>query len=327
MVDAAGAVLEQYTWDPYGSPLYVDTYAAHEPNRIGHQGLFFDRLDAAATNPQLAAGGTGLYQNRNRTYSPGLGRFLQMDPNGTGLGVTVLGQSSLRWTPTITPLTADSLYQDGMSFYSYVDSSPTMRSDATGLFMTFIDAGMTGLDMALDAVGAMDEAYMGVGIKLSFELMINSAAFESALDVDWADDWSDGDHSYSKAGATGAVFAGARLARLKGKQWHHIATKEHGRFTGEFERMFKSAGMSLNDPANRMYMPHGGRHAWEYHEYVRRRLNGALEGVKGQKARAKVIRRELGGVRNILAARPGWLYDTVKGKPTGFRGTRLMRLR
>jgi hypothetical protein len=55
--------------------------------RVGHQGLFFDRLDAVATADPLVVGGRGIYQNRNRSYDPVLGRFLQRDPNGSGVPV------------------------------------------------------------------------------------------------------------------------------------------------------------------------------------------------------------------------------------------------
>jgi YD repeat-containing protein len=75
LVDADGDVLTRYVWDPYGQLLHRRIQTPQFHSRIGHQGLFFDRLDELATANQLAVGGRGLYQNRNRTYDPVLGRF------------------------------------------------------------------------------------------------------------------------------------------------------------------------------------------------------------------------------------------------------------
>ncbi|MCG8403786.1 MAG: hypothetical protein MI923_01180, partial [Phycisphaerales bacterium] len=70
-------VLAQYTYEPYGELVAVDSFGTHAINRIGHQGLFFDRFDGGIHDPVLAPGAAGLYYNRNRMYSPSMGRFIQ----------------------------------------------------------------------------------------------------------------------------------------------------------------------------------------------------------------------------------------------------------
>ena len=57
------------------------------PHAIGHQGLFFVRLDGDPADPPLEVGAKGLYYNRNRWYSPGLGRFTTRDVNETALPI------------------------------------------------------------------------------------------------------------------------------------------------------------------------------------------------------------------------------------------------
>ena len=56
-------------------------------SRVGHQGLFFERFyvepGATVVDPALTPNAAGLYYNRNRWYSPELGRFVQRDPNET----------------------------------------------------------------------------------------------------------------------------------------------------------------------------------------------------------------------------------------------------
>ena len=81
LVNASGAVVEQYAYRPYGGLVAVDSLGSAPVNTAGHQGLFYERLDGQG----LAAGATGFYYNRNRFYSPALGRFLQRDPNETAL--------------------------------------------------------------------------------------------------------------------------------------------------------------------------------------------------------------------------------------------------
>ncbi|MBN1490489.1 MAG: RHS repeat protein, partial [Phycisphaerae bacterium] len=67
LVNAAGAVVEQYAYRPYGGLVAVDTLQSGGPvNTAGHQGLFYERLGGQG----LAVGATGFYYNRNRFYSP-----------------------------------------------------------------------------------------------------------------------------------------------------------------------------------------------------------------------------------------------------------------
>lgn len=72
LVDATGAVVERYEYDPYGTPLILS-------------GTWETRLASQYVNDILLAGcirdsETGLYQVRNRYYHSDLGRFLQRDP-------------------------------------------------------------------------------------------------------------------------------------------------------------------------------------------------------------------------------------------------------
>lgn len=69
---------------------------------------------------------------------------------------------------------------------------------------------------------------------------------------------------------------------------HHIATDKWndathsgGPWTPKFQKLFDQAGMSLNDPANRVRIPgHKGPHPQEYHQEVFDRLRDALKGCR-----------------------------------------------
>ncbi len=65
LTNAAGAIIESYTYDVYGQPSQTST--------VGNPYLFTGRR----LDPE-----SGLYYYRSRMYSPTIGRFLQRDPLG-----------------------------------------------------------------------------------------------------------------------------------------------------------------------------------------------------------------------------------------------------
>jgi hypothetical protein len=82
---------------------------------------------------------------------------------------------------------------------------------------------------------------------------------------------------------------------LTGGNWHHMATHyERNGWGPAFESLFLSAGMTVQDDENLIYlMGHKGPHSDEYHAEVFRRLAEALEGVAGVEARGVALRAEL----------------------------------
>jgi RHS repeat-associated protein len=72
LTSSTGHVLEQYTYDAYGSPSMQDGNGASiTASSFGNRFLFTGREYLSSLN---------LYDYRNRQYSPTLGRFLQPDP-------------------------------------------------------------------------------------------------------------------------------------------------------------------------------------------------------------------------------------------------------
>jgi len=89
----------------------------------------------------------------------------------------------------------------------------------------------------------------------------------------------------SAAVSSSRTTGACREASDKGDaQSHHIATNKNdtselqgGPWTPRFEELFARAGMSLEDPANRVYLlNHQGPHPEAYHREVYRRLEDAL---------------------------------------------------
>lgn len=139
----AAKVLMQYTYDAYGQPITAEDLTSsppgrtpggglsssaagnatgasaagggdiysHATNRLGHKGLFFDRLDGRPDqDPSVGDGafdllprGRGLYHVRNRTLDPVNGRWIQADPNATGLPVARLCLTDPRAAGIVEP--------------------------------------------------------------------------------------------------------------------------------------------------------------------------------------------------------------------------------
>jgi HNH/ENDO VII superfamily nuclease len=82
---------------------------------------------------------------------------------------------------------------------------------------------------------------------------------------------------------------------------HHIATDKWmdathsgGPWTPRFQRIFDRAGMSLNDPANKVRVKgHQGPHPQEYHERIYERLDEATRGCGSIQECQKVLTAEL----------------------------------
>ncbi len=98
VTDAAGGVVEMYSYDPFGGfKIYNEGGAELSESQIGNRYYFTGREYDAET---------GLYNYRNRYYSPEMGRFMSLDPLG---------------------------YADSFTAYAYVLSDPVNNSDPYGL--------------------------------------------------------------------------------------------------------------------------------------------------------------------------------------------------
>ena len=116
LTDASGNVVERYAYDPYGAATYLTpSWGVRAGSAYGwqylHQG---GRLD----------GGSGLYEFRNRSYDPTLGRWTRQDPAG---------------------------YVDGASLYQVGNSNEINHLDPSGLwnpdghfYVTYITAVASG---------------------------------------------------------------------------------------------------------------------------------------------------------------------------------------
>ncbi|HOW73396.1 MAG TPA: thrombospondin type 3 repeat-containing protein [Phycisphaerae bacterium] len=171
LVDESGNVWEQYQWDPYGTLAIKDTLISPAPtNRAGHQGLFFYRFDSGIGTP-LDTAASGLYYNRNRWYSPKLGRFTSKDPNETGeVVVSAMARSGEAVSILAGAFGASGRFADGTNLYGYLRNNPLNGLDPLGLYDSFSDVDNRMADIAgqkLYALGMINEGakWASIGLK------------------------------------------------------------------------------------------------------------------------------------------------------------------
>ena len=104
-------------------------------------------------------------------------------------------------------------------------------------------------------------------------------------------------------------------------EWHHIATIENsksslrgGPWTPRFKEIFDKAGMSMNDPANKVQLiGHKGPHPEAYHQAVHKRLYDATRACPNQRECAHALRKALQKLAAELNKADSDLYKLLTG--------------
>jgi RHS repeat-associated protein len=182
LLTPAGDVMQQYTWEPYGTVLNVDMLAIPPPgqpqaiNAIGHQGLFFYRFNGTTgDNAPLCTAAVGLYHNRNRWYTPHLGRFTTPDPNETAMMVVnAMAINGDTLALMLEGFDALGHFGDGMNVYGYQRSNPVDGSDPLGLD-AYDDAMGDYVGQNLYALGMLNKGSGMVALGLNATLSIASS--------------------------------------------------------------------------------------------------------------------------------------------------------
>jgi len=104
---------------------------------------------------------------------------------------------------------------------------------------------------------------------------------------------------------------------------HHIATDKNGKaevrggpWTPQFEPLFERAGMSLNDPANKLFViGHKGPHPEQYHQEVYDRLNDAIKLCAGPDECRRQLTNALDEIAGDICRSGSRLNKLVTKKP------------
>lgn len=96
-----------------------------------------------------------------------------------------------------------------------------------------------------------------------------------------------------RGAASGPVDAEGPEHHIATDKWNE-ATHSGGPWTPKFQRIFDRAGMSLNDPANKVHVKgHQGPHPQGYHERIYERLDEATKGCSSIDQCRKALTAEL----------------------------------
>ena len=251
------AVVRQWTYDAYGAILTAEHLGASLESHIGHKGLFADRLDVgvgAATDPEsprLIPHAHTVYQNRNRAYTPSLGRFLQPDPNQTAMTLLSVTASNARgFGPIALAFSMEGLYGNGLNLYQYLGSNPWTRSDPLGLswddeIESLMDELTGGRAAALSQLGKDMEAAAIVAARIMSMLPIPFAGMAGDLALYALGDQSGGE--LAAALALG-IIPGGKLGGALFKSMGGIA----GSAFSASAQMAKAGGTALLQGANRL---------------------------------------------------------------------------
>ena len=128
MVDANGATVASYTYDPYGNILTA-TGSMAEINPLRYRGYYYDEE-------------TGFYYLQSRYYDPAIGRFINADD------VSMLGADGSMLS---------------YNLFAYCENNPVMGCDPTGYW----DWGGVTVGLGIIAVTVITVATCGIGTPIA----------------------------------------------------------------------------------------------------------------------------------------------------------------
>jgi len=174
-----------------------------------------ERLVAAGAGGAGASAVKVIYHVRNRVYEPALGRWMQSDPNATGMVlVEAVAYHGRGLGAGVAALSMQGRYGDGASLYGYLGSSPWDRSDAMGLdwedWWRDTKEGLGVLVNGYQTVSSLTDIH-GL-IQESVRSLVNDYSMNMELDADWASDWSRSDDEHTRGDdrwVTAALLRGA----------------------------------------------------------------------------------------------------------------------
>lgn len=338
-VDANGELVEQYRFDAFGTLRGVDSFALSSSGqlfegfrqRLGHQGLFAERVDGTTLDPVLVSAGEQWYQSRSRWYVPELGRFLTSDPNATGIptqnSLAMLGRMPAG--PPSGSFGWEAHYGDGWDTYTAYGANPIMNQDPSGLFfLGFIGGGGVGMDIYAD----YGDEVMGAGADAMgyVNSSISDAAYAQADMVDTIMDWGTPSSALAGMNSAGMAFSSDSSRRRTVIRWHHIASNKHkSKWTPKFQAMFNEVGLSMNSPHNKVPVPaefHRGRHPNEYHRLVYENLEDVIKRANAlsmsQAEKRLLFIEELQRIGKRINMNPGILHNRIRGVWTGYANKR-----
>lgn len=127
-------------------------------------------------------------------YSPRTGRFLQKDPNESGMLHAELWHEGEAPMSELAMGSLQGATTDGSNLFAFVRNSPYNALDPNGLFVSMAAQLVTlGFTSWMNASGTMEEARQGVVLILETDQQLSGYAADQLDMVEWALDWNQSD--------------------------------------------------------------------------------------------------------------------------------------
>ncbi|MBX3389124.1 MAG: HNH endonuclease [Phycisphaeraceae bacterium] len=179
-----------------------EQFYPHPSMVFGHKTLAIDRLDAPALSwdngvgsifetRRLVPGAKLIAYARNRTLDIANGRWLQQDPNASG--ISTLRSAMHGAAPIVSAILVqlEERIADGLSLFEYGGSEVIQRRDPLGLY--------SGDEFVEDLFGAsFSLPTPGDFIRGALSGMVSEYASRQTWDVEWASDFNLGDNEHSR---------------------------------------------------------------------------------------------------------------------------------
>lgn len=127
-------------------------------------------------------------------YSPRTGRFLQKDPNESGMLHASLWHDGIPPMPELAQGSIHGALIDGSNLFTFVGNEPANRTDPAGLFFGLAAQALNlGFSSWMSASGSLEEARQGVLLTLETDQQLSGYASDQLDMVEWALDWEQSD--------------------------------------------------------------------------------------------------------------------------------------
>ncbi|MDT8716234.1 AHH domain-containing protein [Clostridium sp. 19966] len=169
--------------------------------------------------------------------------------------------------------------------FIYCENNPISFYDHTGYMMECLDDGY-GMG-GLGSVGGIELAE-----SIASEIRTTS--------------------SISKSEENTAVKISKSTEDIKPNQIHHFLTNKSKVYTPKFNKVISKYSLKLNEAWNKVSLPHQGRHAYDYHEYMFEKVKEFDSIANGDK---DIFIELFGDLKQEITNNPDMLYKKYWRKP------------
>ncbi|GBC63469.1 hypothetical protein DENIS_4463 [Desulfonema ishimotonii] len=280
LVNESGVIVARYEYDPFGNEVRAEgTGAQGNPFRFSTK--YYDAE-------------TGLYYYGFRYYHSELGRWISRDPLKESGGWNLyffVGNNPLINIDLFGLFKNSSQYVEPVIEKVYQHGNNVLYRITSGAYITHILTKIpAGVAIAAGSAGSCYIGYMITSWAIEDTWLdggLGAAAYDLQETVrKWIANRQN--HTPDVPQADNPLIANEAETDLENHeeitlQIHHYATNKNQQYTPEFERIICKYGLELDESWNKRLLPHKGRHAERYHDWMLEQFREADSIAAGDK--------------------------------------------